>query len=84
MPPAPPQAAGRPEILGNYESLALERLPDEIPDDCLLFGVSLGLDSVDALEIVVAIKGEFGVRVEEGDMSEIRSSNKLFTSAVAP
>ena len=59
------------------ERLALERLPDEIPDDCLLFGVGLGLDSVDALEIVVAIEGEFGIRVEDGDMPQIRSVNSI-------
>ena len=59
------------------ERLDLDRQLDEIPDDCLLFGVGLGLDSVDALEIVVAIEGEFGIRVEDGDMQEIRSINSI-------
>ena len=59
------------------ERLSLDRQPDEIPDDCLLFGVGLGLDSVDALEIVVAVEGEFGIRVEDGDMQEIRSVNSI-------
>ena len=59
------------------ERLSLDRQPDEIPDDCLLFGVGLGLDSVDALEIVVAVEGEFGIRVEDGDMQEIRSDNSI-------
>ena len=59
------------------ERLDLDRQPDEIPDDCLLFGVGLGLDSVDALEIVVAIEGEFGFRVEDDDMQEIRSVNSI-------
>ena len=59
------------------ERLGLDRQPDEIPDDCLLFGVGLGLDSVDALEIVVAIEGEFGIRVEDDDMQEIRSVNSI-------
>ena len=36
-----------------------------------------GLDSVDALEIVVAVEGEFGIRVEDGDMQEIRSVNSI-------
>ena len=59
------------------ERLDLDRETDEIPDDCLLFGVGLGLDSVDALEIVVAVEGEFGLRVEDGDMQEIRSVNSI-------
>ena len=59
------------------ERLSLDRQPDEIPDDCLLFGVGLGLDSVDALEIVVAVEGGFGIRVEDGDMQEIRSVNSI-------
>lgn len=59
------------------ERLDLDRQPGEIPDDCLLFGVGLGLDSVDALEIVVAVEGEFGIRVEDGDMQEIRSVNSI-------
>ena len=59
------------------DRLDLDRQPDEIPDDCLLFGVGLGLDSVDALEIVVAVEGEFGIRVEDDDMQEIRSVNSI-------
>ena len=59
------------------DRLDLDREIDEIPDDCLLFGVGLGLDSVDALEIVVAVEGEFGIRVEDGDMKEIRSVNSI-------
>ena len=57
--------------------LDLDRQIDEIPDDCLLFGVGLGLDSVDALEIVVAVESEFGIRVEDSDMQEIRSVNSI-------
>lgn len=59
------------------ERLDLDRHSDEIPDDCLLFGVGLGLDSVDALEILVAVESEFGIRVEDSDMQEIRSVNSI-------
>ena len=45
----------------------LDRGADEIPDDCPLFGTGLGLDSIDALEIVVAVEGEFGIRVEDSE-----------------
>ena len=47
------------------ESLNLEGMnPDEIADDEPLFGEGLGLDSVDALELVVALEKEWGIRVE--------------------
>ena len=59
------------------ERLDLDRHPDEIPDDCLLFGIGLGLDSVDALEVLVAVESEFGIRLEDGDMQEIRSVNSI-------
>ena len=59
------------------ERLDLDRRSDEIPDDCLLFGIGLGLDSVDALEILVAVESEFGIRVEDSDMHEIRSVNSI-------
>ena len=59
------------------ERLDLDRRSDEIPDDCLLFGIGLGLDSVDALEILVAVESEFGIRVEDTDMQEIRSVNSI-------
>ncbi|MCW8166672.1 acyl carrier protein [Verminephrobacter aporrectodeae subsp. tuberculatae] len=59
------------------DRLSLDRTIEEISDDCLLFGIGLGLDSVDALEIVVAIESEFCVRVEDADMREIRSINSI-------
>jgi acyl carrier protein len=43
-------------------SLDLEDvLPSEIETDAPLFGEGLGLDSIDALELGMAIKKEFGV-----------------------
>jgi acyl carrier protein len=46
------------------ESLHLDGLdPDSIADDEPLFASRLGLDSVDALELVVALEREFGVVV---------------------
>ena len=39
--------------------------PDMIEDDAPLFGEGLGLDSVDALELVVALEKEYGIRIED-------------------
>jgi len=44
------------------QSLALEDIsPQDIDDSAPLFGDGLGLDSIDALELVIAVKEEFGV-----------------------
>ena len=50
------------------ETLRLEGLaPESLGDDQPLFGSGgLGLDSIDALELVVAIEREFDVTVPEG------------------
>ncbi len=49
------------EIL--IEGLALEDIdPNEIGDSDALFNEGLGLDSVDAIELVVILDNEFGVK----------------------
>ncbi len=53
------------------ESLKLEDLdPAEIQEDEPLFGEGLGLDSLDALELVVAIEKLFGVVIENEDQGK--------------
>jgi acyl carrier protein len=51
--------------------------PDEISEDSPLFGLGLGLDSVDALEIVVGVENEFGVSITDEDMQAFRSINTI-------
>jgi acyl carrier protein len=47
------------------DALHLEGLvPSEIADDAPLFGEGLGLDSVDALELMVALEKEFRIRIQ--------------------
>jgi acyl carrier protein len=56
--------------------LSLEDIdPAKIKDDEILFGEGLGLDSLDAVEIVVLLQRNFGIEVK--DMSEGR---KIFYS----
>jgi len=47
------------------ESLKLEDItPEDINSEEPLFGEGLGLDSIDALELGVAIRQRFGIRLE--------------------
>ena len=49
--------------------------PDEIETDAPLFGAGLGLDSVDALELVVALEKEFGIKIKSQEIGrEVFSS----------
>lgn len=41
--------------------------PEEIADDHQLMGGELGLDSIDALELVVQIEREFGIKLENSE-----------------
>lgn len=46
------------------EALRLEGLePGSIDDSAPLFGDGLGLDSIDALELVVALEKEFSIKI---------------------
>lgn len=48
------------------ERLKLEGLtPDQMDDAAPLFGEGLGLDSIDALELVLGIEQTFGVKIED-------------------
>lgn len=48
------------------ETLMLQVGPSDIADDQLLFGPgSLGLDSVDALQLVVALEKTFGFKIAD-------------------
>ena len=58
------------DLKRKLKELLIERLkfedmtPDDIADDVPLFAGGLGLDSIDALEIVVMLESEFGIRVK--------------------
>lgn len=61
------------------DALRIEGMsPDEIEDDAPLFGEGLGLDSIDALQLVVALEKEFGVVVPDA-----ATGTKVFASVRA-
>jgi acyl carrier protein len=74
--------ARRRQAVGDVKQLLIERLgldlePDEVAEDSPLFGYGLGLDSIDALTLIVAIEDHFGVRVPDGDVHVFRSVNTV-------
>lgn len=61
------------------DALRIEGMsPNEIDDDAPLFGEGLGLDSIDALQLVVALEKEFGVVVPDA-----ATGTKVFASVRA-
>ena len=73
------------DLRRKLKELLIERLkfedmtPDDIPDDEPLFAGGLGLDSIDALEIVVMLESEFGIKVknEASARDSFKSINAL-------
>lgn len=62
------------------ENLMLQMQPEDIGDDQPLFGPdSLGLDSVDALQIVVALDKNFGVKIPNPEVARqvLQSVNSM-------
>jgi acyl carrier protein len=48
------------------ESLKLQDItPENIDDDAPLFGTGLGLDSIDALELVVMLEKNYGIVIKD-------------------
>ena len=43
--------------------------PDEIEDDAPLFVEGLGLDSIDALELSVALEAQYGINISDSDIA---------------
>ena len=59
------------ELINQVKQLIIDSLriegmnPDDIETDAPLFGEGLGLDSIDALQLVVAMEKDFGVIVPD-------------------
>ena len=63
----------RTELAPKVKDLIVRRLkldmdPATIVDDAPLFGEGLGLDSIDALELVLGLEQEFGIKVEDEEV----------------
>lgn len=64
------------------DRLGLDITPDEINDAVPIFGVDeegngLNMDSVDALELVVGLNEEFGIKTQSDDLTVLYSVDTL-------
>ena len=67
------------------ENLMLQTPADDIPDDQPLFGPGgVGLDSVDALQLVVALDKKFGLKIMDPDHARevLRDINTMAKAVV--
>lgn len=66
------------------QALQLEDMSaDEIDDDAPLFGEGLGLDSVDAIELVIFLDNQYGIKIDNvGQSKEIFISIKTLTDYI--
>lgn len=53
----------------ELEDITAEEIEDQDP----LFGEGLGLDSVEALDVVAGLEAEFGVKLQGMDQDQIRT-----------
>lgn len=64
------------ELIPRVKNLIITSLrlkdirPEDIKDDAPLFAEGLGLDSIDALELVVALEKEFSIKIPDEDVGK--------------
>jgi acyl carrier protein len=64
------------ELILQLKKLIIERLkleevsPEDIGTDDPLFGEGLGLDSIDALELVLGLEKEYGVIIPDAEVGQ--------------
>jgi acyl carrier protein len=62
------------DLIGKIKTLIIQRLklvdltPETIETDAPLFGEGLGLDSIDALELVLGLEKDFGVIIPDAEV----------------
>ena len=60
-------------------ALNLESAPAEIDPEAPLYGEGLGLDSIDILEIALAVSKRYGVQIRSDDNDNVRIFSSLRT-----
>jgi acyl carrier protein len=78
------------EIISNLKSQIIEQLnleevkPEDIDQNAPLFGDGLGLDSIDALELIVLLEKNYGIKIQDPkEAKTIFSSVKTMADYIA-
>ncbi|MDB4959235.1 MAG: hypothetical protein JWO36_6804 [Myxococcales bacterium] len=80
----------RQQILSGLREVLIDRMrlrrePDEIDPDAPLFGAGFGLDSLDAVELVVSLDTKFGVHLQDTGLlrQQMRTLNTVVDLVLA-